>query len=273
MVAPISGAFDAQRRRSRTFAVVACIAALLFLVLGAQMTGFLQKLGGTSSTNSLSKGAGGTPSSLQKFSEAAAPSLQKMGDTGPATLGRDANRLVMPDDIRAWLEHLHQTEIARVDITNKQLADSEVERAKDNVAGGYSGLESALDGIDDPNSQLKSPVDGLARMIKAMHDMVADLKKKFDDYPAPTECVPIQAAYDQALGEEASELGDLGDHLAAGDVAKLQSMQGESTSGIDAAGAKTDRLVGEICDKYDTKKWFSINKDIGPGGVFAMPGF
>jgi hypothetical protein len=38
-----------------------------------------------------------------------------------------------------------------VDITNKQLADSEVERAKDNVAGGYSGLESALDGIDDPN--------------------------------------------------------------------------------------------------------------------------
>jgi len=50
-------------------------------------------------------------------------------------------------------------------------------------------------------------------------------------------------------------------------------MKGESAEGIDAAGAKTDRLVGEICDKYKTKKWFSIDKDIGAGGALAVPGF
>jgi hypothetical protein len=261
MAAPISGAFDVQRKRSRTIATIAVLAALIMLIAGFQMSGFLQKLGGNDA-NSLSKNAGAAP-----------PSLQKLGQTGPPTMDKTAERIVMPDDIRDWLEHLHQTEIKRVDVTNAQMSQAMVERAKDNATGGYAGLESALNGIDDPNSQLKSPVDDLARMVKAMHDSIADIQKKFDDYPTPSECVPIQAAYDQALNEEVSELGDLGDHLAANDVAKLQSMQGESNAGIDAAGAKTDRLVGEICEKYQTKKWFSINKDIGPGGALAIPGF
>ena len=35
----------------------------------------------------------------------------------------------------------------------------------------------------------------------------------------------------------------------------------------------SDRLVGEVCDKYNTKKWFSINKDIGTGSALEIPGF
>ncbi len=249
--ATIGSAFEDDRRRRNKIAAAVIAGVLVLAILAGSAANLLQK-NASIGDNSL---------------------LKKQAHVPPPVLEKTAEHVTMPEDIRNWLEHLHQTEIARVDTTNKSIANARVEQAKDSVAGGAAGVQSALDGMDDPNSQLKSPVDDLARMIKGMHDQVFDLQKQFDNYPAPNECIPIQAAYDQALGEEAAELGDLGDHLASGDVAKLQSMEGTSVAGIDAAGAKTDRLVGEICDKYNTKKWFSINKDIGPGGVLAGTGF
>jgi hypothetical protein len=188
-------------------------------------------------------------------------------------LAKEVTRIVMPQDIYDWLEHLHQTELACVQITNGEISQGMVEKEKLSVGGGVDAVKDALNGIDDPNSQLHSPTEGLAKMIKQMHDSTADLLTKFDAIPAPSECIPIQAAYDQALSETASELGDLGDHLAAGDIDKLMSMKGVSAAGIDSARAKADRLVGEICSRYDTRRWFTIDKDIAPGGVFAMPGF
>jgi hypothetical protein len=260
---PIATAFEIQQRKMRRIGIVSGLLALsLVIALGLQASGFLSIFGNDASRRA-----------LVKKDKISTPSLEKLGNVAPPSIQKTATRIVMPQDIKDWLEHLHQTEIARVNLTNGQIAQARVTQAQDNITGGLAGVESALNGVDDPNSQLKSPVDGLAQMIKQMHDGSADLQAKFDAYPAPSECVPIQAAYDQALGETTAMLGDLGDHLAAGDVAKLQSMQGESAAGIDSAGAATDRLVGEICEKYDTKKWFTINKDIGPGGALAVPGF
>ncbi|HWD40834.1 MAG TPA: hypothetical protein VG944_18445 [Fimbriimonas sp.] len=259
---PLSQAFDAQRRRNRAAVGGAALLALVAAFFGLRATGLL-KIGA-------SQPDGGN---LKLHASAGPAALEKPGAISPAPLEKPATVITMPDDIRKWLEHLHQCELKRVAVTTSALNQAMVEKEKLSVNGGADAVQDALNGIDDPNSELHSPVDSLAAMIKKMHDDMADLQKLFDSYPAPDECQPIQAAYDQAVGEERDELGDLADHLAANDMEKIQSMKGMSNSGIDAAGAKTDRLVGEICDKYNTKKWFSINKDIGGAGVLSIPGF
>src|SRR6185312_14399590 len=158
----------------------------------------------------------------------------------------------------------------RVDITLGQLTDAYTEKEKSQLAGGVDALKDALNGIDDPNSELHSPTDKLAGIVKKMHDQVVDLQGFFDDYPkAPAECVPIKDAYDQALSETAAQMGDIADHLAAGDIDKLLKMEGKSAGGIDSSGEKTDRLVGEICSKYNKRRWFSIASDIKSSPLFG----
>jgi len=261
---PVSHVYAGQKKRDLVWYAVIALCVILGAVFGAgkALSGILVKGGTPDSKNLLANG------SLKNNRD-----LEVGGSTGPPVTQVQATRVVMPDDIRNWLEHLHQTEIARVKVTNGGIVDSMVEKEKLSVNGGADAIKDALNGIDDPSSELHSPTESLAKMLKKMHDDFADLQKQFDSMPAPEECIPIQSAYDQALAETASELGDLADSLAAGDINKLQGMKGESTEGIDVAGAKTDRLVGEICEKYNTKKWFDINKDIGPGGALAVPGF
>ena len=261
---PVSQTFENQKRKDMIWIAV----IVVFVILGAA-------LGAGKALKDLIL-PGGTPDSKNVVAKGTLNpnrNIEVAGSTGPAITQQQATRVVMPDDIRDWLEHLHQTEIARVKLTTDQLTQGLVEKEKLSVNGGADAIKDLLNGIDDPNSEMHSPTEALGKMLKKMHDDCADIQKKFDEYPAPPECIPIQSAYDQALSETAAELGDLSDALAAGDISKLQSMKGESAEGIDTAGAKTDRLVGEICDKYNTKKWFSINKDIAPGGALEVPGF
>jgi hypothetical protein len=251
-VTPVTQVLDQQRQRNKTFLIIVAMAAVVaFLVAGGN------------ALRSLMLGA----------KEPQGRNLQTVARRPPPALTETARRVVMPDDIRDWLEHLHQSEIARVKLTQYQVDEALVDKEKLSVNGGADAVKDALNGIDDPNSQIRSPVDSLAQTLKTMHDQCQKLQDDFDSVPAPDECKPIQAAYDQALGETTAFMGDLSDHLAAGDIDKLQSMKGMSTGDIDAAGAKTDRLVGEICEKYETKKWFTINKDIGTGGMMSVPGF
>lgn len=175
----------------------------------------------------------------------------------------------MPEDIYRWLEHLRKTEEKRVDITMGQLTQAYTAKEKAQVEGGVDALKDLLNGIDDPNSELHSPTDKLAEVLKKMHDETMDLLKSFDSYPPPTACIPIRDAYDQSLNETAAQMGDIADHLAAGDVEKLLKMEGKSAKGIDSAGARTDRLVGEICDQYHKRRWFSIASDIKSSPIFG----
>ena len=175
----------------------------------------------------------------------------------------------MPDDIYKWLEHLRISEEKRNAITMSQLTTAYTEKEKAQVAGGVDALKDLLNGIDDPNSEMHPPTEKLASLLKDMHDQVRDVLGFFDSMPPPKECIPIRDAYDQALNEEAAQMGDIADHIAAGDVEKLLKMEGKSAQGIDSAGAKTDRLVGEICDKYHTRRWFDIATDIKSSPIFG----
>ncbi|MEA2552890.1 MAG: hypothetical protein QOJ65_1066, partial [Fimbriimonadaceae bacterium] len=52
---------------------------------------------------------------------------------------------------------------------------------------------------------------------------------------------------------------------------KAYTAQGTSGEGIDAKFAASDELLSQICDHYDTRKWFSISQDLGGGALIKMP--
>ena len=73
--------------------------------------------------------------------------------------------------------------------------------------------------------------------------------------------------WDETLGGVRDILGELErsqDNPQAA-LNNLISMMGTSEGKIDVAADKSDSLVGQICHKYETYKWFSVKGDIGGG--------
>jgi hypothetical protein len=262
----LSQAYADQKRKNATIATVIGVCALaaamiVGLTQGAKALGF-----GADRQKAEVLGAPGATSSAV---------LMAPGNSGPPVMTSEAKLPEkMPKEIFDWLEHLRKCEEERISITSGQGSKLMVEKAKGQIAGGVDAVKDLLNGIDDPNSEIHPPTEGLAKLIKQMHDETMNLVQYFNSVPPPEECIPIRDAYDRTIRETAGQIGDVADSLAASDINGLLSMKGKSNEGIDANGKKTDRLVGEICDKYHTSKWFSINGDITFGGVFsAGPGF
>ncbi len=264
----ISAAYDAQRKKTTGIAIAAGLVALLlatFVTLNA--TGVLGAKGNRADDRVLvAQGQRPDGTILQAQGERGAPVMQRSAEV--------VAPVKMPGNIYDWLKHLEKCEAERIAVTTGQVGEAMTEQAKLKATGGVDAIQDALNGIDDPNAQLRSPTEGLARLLKMMHDQTMQVQQRFQAVPPPAECGPIAAAYTQALNETAAQMGEIGDHLAAGDVQKLLTMKGKSNEGIDSAGKRTDRLVGEICNKYNTAKWFSVSGDILPGGIFgASSGF
>jgi len=257
----VSGAFDQQRRRTTMIAIaLGCLAALFAGGVALKSMGVIGATGQTPEDKSL-LAQGRVPGNA---------AFVAVGKTPDSPLQAVAEKPAeMPDDIYKWLEHLRISEEKRTEITMSQLTTAYTEKEKSQLAGGVDTLKDLLNGIDDPNSEMHPPTERLAEVLKKMHDECRDVLAFFDSMPPPTECIPIRDAYDQALSEEAAQMGDIADHIAAGDVEKLLKMEGKSAQGIDSAGAKTDRLVGEICDKYHKRRWFDIATDIKSSPIFG----
>jgi hypothetical protein len=257
----VSGAFDQQRRRTAIIVIaLSCIAALFATGVALKSMGLIGATGQTPEEKLL-MAQGRVPGE---------PALVAVGRTPDAPLQAVAEKPAeMPDDIYKWLEHLRISEEKRTAITMSQLTTAYTEKEKSQLAGGVDALKDLLNGIDDPNSEMHPPTEKLGALLKQMHDECRDVLAFFDSMPPPKECIPIRDAYDQALNEEAGQMGDIADHIAAGDVEKLLKMEGKSAQGIDSAGAKTDRLVGEICDKYHKRRWFDIASDIKSSPIFG----
>ena len=268
----LAGDFQQQKRRTTMIAIViGCIAALFAGGLALRSMGILGQNGNRPGDSSLTA-QGKLPDDGSLLATGKRPDgvLMAPGNRQGAQLGANAVAPIdMPDDIYKWLEHLRKTEEKRLDITMGQLTTAYTEKEKSQLAGGVDALKDLLNGIDDPNSELHSPTEKLAGVLKKMHDDTIDLLAFFNSYPPPPECVPIRDAYAQSLNETAAQMGDIADHLATGDVEKLMKMEGKSAQGIDSAGAKTDRLVGEICDKYHKRRWFTIASDIKSSPIFG----
>ncbi len=185
----------------------------------------------------------------------------------------------MPVDVRAWLEHLERTERQRAKLANQHIGEFMVAMTQLQMAG----VQDLLDDImNDPT--LESMPESPAQETKKDFDQArSDWRTLTDGFlavPPPAECVPIRNRYEIALRETSAAIFDLIEILeSAGDpnadpkalVGKLQGMKGASTH-IDEAGRETDAQVQDICDKYRTRKWFSIAGDIGGGGMLGKFG-
>lgn len=205
-----------------------------------------------------------------------APVLRAEGAPGVALEDRQRT---MPADVRAWLEHLERTERKRVAMATDQLSSAMVTLA---TLQGLGGAEKILEGLltEDPaGSDPKPPTADVASGAAEGEAQWRSLRTEFDTLPPPTECVPVRNAYVRALSETASMIGEIRGLVAsassdpAAAIAALNKLKGTSSERIDVAAGEADRGVGEICARYDARKWFSVNKDVGGGPLSKIGGF
>lgn len=185
----------------------------------------------------------------------------------------------MPADIEAWLRHLQKIEQRRQRLTMRQLGEMTAAMASFQL----SGIESLIEEVTtDPMGETEGNTQPADRAKSTLEDVRAEWRTLIQDFGSvapPEECIPIRQQFDTALGETSGMISDLTEVLeqaANGGnpqelVGQLSLMKGSSKN-IDKAGEQTDALVQEICDKYETRKWFDIASDIGTGGLLGIGG-
>ena len=185
----------------------------------------------------------------------------------------------MPADVRDWLIHLERTESERQRMTKSQLGS---------LMGMMTGMSgAALSDLtaeafgEESTGQNYDPSkrEKVAGETKAKRQSWKELNAFFNSKQPPAECVPIKNAYEQCLGETSAMMMDVLGQLERsqddpqGAINSLMGMMGTSAGKIDVAAKQSDQLVGSVCRKYETFKWFSITGDIGGGlGGLGMGG-
>ncbi len=202
--------------------------------------------------------------------------LQARGQGASPTLG--ANKRTMPADLYNWLEHLRRCEQKKLALTGTQTQQL---RELQSELGGASGLTSAEDvqKMSDPDYNSFPTLDKATAMLNQLQPDWVALKKQFDSVPPPDECKPIAEAYDSGLQNIVDvfdsieklvggvNLTDQGNIRKSADDVKDVGLH--HRRGIDGEFQQTDDLVQQICDKYDTKKWFKIDAHGGTAGLLG----
>ena len=193
------------------------------------------------------------------------PPLQATG-TGAAPPPLTATATTMPPDIRAWLDHLRETEDRKNKLVSDQTAVVMTEYTKLNGLGAAAGALDSNGNLDPEN--MKSPSEAEAQKMKDLRPAWGELIQFFESMPPPPECTSLAHTYDSALDEIRGEMGDVVDIVNQSQdnsdqsLKSLMGLQGKSTP-IDGHLSLADKMVGEICDKYNTARWFSIRADAG----------
>jgi hypothetical protein len=224
-------------------------------------------LAGSRASN-LEKPGDSGPSALAKPAEAA-PMLPKPGEASPM-LPKQAVR--MPQDVYDWLKHLEECERRRRKLSMDQIGALTVQMTYMSLGAGKKALEGLLTG--DPDAlENHGPAEEMAASAQKMRGEWRALNEYFKSYPPPQECVGAFSSYGELLGETSSMILEVMDAIAAAKenpenaIAALNSLKGDSNSRIGRPGLETDRHVQEICDRYETRKWFSIASDFGQGSL------
>lgn len=204
------------------------------------------------------------------------PVLQQTGKQEPITQKTAEAPIQMPDDIRRWLEHLEATEKKREKLAKKGLANLMILAQTAQLGMDLDGLRQLAQG-DPDMAEPKTSADKVGESAEQTRAEWKQLRADFESYPPPGECQPIAQNYTNALSETGAMMADILDAIAVSkeDTQKalnsLYGMQNASKS-IDEYGDATDSGVAEICEKYNTRKWFSIAKDFGNSSLLGSFG-
>ena len=255
-----------QSKKLTWIAVGTALAMILALFFGLQATGLLQI--GAKSPKVAALRAEGKADTL--------PLLQAEGSVpGGQSLGATATPISMPAEIRRWLEHLEKIEKRKNDLSMRQLSQMAVLMKQMQLTGPAMGILKELEGEEGgdlgPSSTAKESFDSLR---PEWNQLIVD----FRALAPPDECRPIADDYFRAISEIPGMNSDLASVLAGveADPAKaLESamrLQNTSANVIDKNLGSADSRVGDICRKYETRKWFEIKTDVGGGlmGKFGL---
>ncbi len=270
---------DSLRATKLKYAIgITLVLLILFAAVGTPR--ILSAFGRSSGGKTLVAEGASSGNSLKAEGSTGSGILQAKGDSSPGALRANDSHAVMPDDVRKWLEHLERIERKRGQLAMKQFAQALVDKSA--LAGGATMeilkglLRDAETGGDSP--EVETPAQSIKSKNETYKTEWTTLTDEFLAFPPPAECVPTRDKYNFVLSETKSMILEIMEKIdnstkdpdAA--VAELTAMLGTSTSRIDAPGGETDDLVSRICNKYETRKWFSISKDFGGGltGAFGL---
>jgi hypothetical protein len=203
----------------------------------------------------------------------------------PPVLQNTAEKITMPKDVEDWLKWLEKIEKEKQALTAKEQTQLTTLMATLQGASGLT-VQGVKDLTDPDNPSNNAPaMDDAQKITKEMIEAWAKLKRRFDSYPPPTECAATGAAYDgglQGMADNAQKIEDLmsgiagmpepGQADADSAIGTVKDVGQNHPHDVDAEFTSTDQLVQAICDKYETRKWFSIDSHGGAGNVFSMPG-
>lgn len=243
------------------------------------------RAGGSIPDPALRSGQDTPPPLLQAQSSPNVPGLSAPGSSPPPILGAAAAKVKMPDDVYQWLLWLEKIEREKRQLTRHQ--ETEMQTLIATLQGAEGLTVQGVQDLTDPDSTSKSApaMDDAQNVAKEIVKSWSELKTKFDSKPPPTECVPIATAFDNGLSGMAGngqKILDVLNGIAGMDtptkedadpaIGKVKDVRYGHTEDVDKQLHRTDDLLGSICDKYGTRKWFSIDAHGGSGGLFSMPG-
>lgn len=199
----------------------------------------------------------------------------------PSLIKPAASQPGMPSVIREWLDHLRRIEERKNQLHARQAAQMKIFLTKYQALGGAAGL---MGESGDPEDQANPSLPAMEQ-FDMLDEPWKDLIKEFEAVPPPPECQALADNYFRALSEIPGMIGDVQrllqslDEAAAGSTAAAQavleqaySSQGSSYGNIDAYFANADEQLDQICERFNTPKWFDIKTDVG-GGLLSRSGF
>jgi hypothetical protein len=271
---PAFQAAVAPGKKNTWIAIVTALAMILAIFLGLSASGLL-KFGATSPKIDTLKAEGQNPKQDILRAEGQNPTvplLSAQGSTPPPIL--DRRQATMPDDVRKWLEHLERIEKRKNDLSLKQLSQMAVLAQRMKVLGGGESLLSGDPTADDGPAPSDTAKDSFDQLRPEWNQLIADFRSD----PPPAECKPIADDFGRAVQEIPGINADLADILSGASsdpskaLEKVYKIQNTSTTVIDKYFGSCDDKIGDVCRKYETRKWFGIKTDVGGGlmGKFGM---
>lgn len=270
-------AIPAKQSRTTLYASLTAALILMLLIGGLAASGAL-KFGAQQRTGSdlIAQGSNPSEDNLQAHGSAPTGDLEARGTSPDPQLPAVAERKVMPDDVRRWLEHLERIERRREEISTDQLSQSIQMLTALQLGDTLSGLEGMLNTEEEGGEPAKSPAQSTKVDIDAMRVGWRELENDFHSLPPPPDCVPIANDYTTVIEETRGMILDIVSQIdraeedRTGALNKLMGMRGKSGQRIGRPARESDDGVYEVCRKYDTRKWFSISSDFGSGMLGRM---
>ncbi len=255
-----------KQRKAGQYGVIVAVVVCILLMGALAFSGVL-KFGAKEQEASLrAQGSDNVPLIKAQGSEA-------VGDL------RVPGRERMPDDVRAWLEHLRRCEEKRVNLSKDQIMRLIVVKAGLGPGGMAAAMKDILGESFDGDSH--PPTEEIQKTAEDLRKPWTELVSLFNSVVPPAECERIRAKYDIPLRETGAQIADV-DAIMTGSqnggdptemIAKLNQIFDDHKKVIDIPANETDAMVAEICNKYGEHKWFSITGNVGGGAPMSAGGF